>query len=65
MGVSTGGKGLARTRAGDGQEEDRKGTTADVSKASGRGQNRGESFPWEQLRRHLLTDGAAPGMQVA
>ena len=33
MVVSTGGKGLERTRSGDGQEEDRKGTTDDVSKA--------------------------------
>jgi hypothetical protein len=33
MVVSTEGKGLERTRSGDGQEEDRKGTTDDVSKA--------------------------------
>ena len=33
MVVSTGGKGLERTRSGDWQEEDRKGTTDDVSKA--------------------------------
>ena len=31
--VSTEGKGLARTRSGDWQEEDRKGTTVEVSKA--------------------------------
>ena len=31
--VSTEGKGLARTRSGDRQEEDRKGTTMEVSKA--------------------------------
>ena len=31
--VSTEGKGLERTRSGDRQEEDRKGTTDDVSKA--------------------------------
>jgi hypothetical protein len=31
--VSTEGKGLGRTKSGDGQEEDRKGTTEDVSKA--------------------------------
>ena len=31
--VSTEGKGLARTRSGDRQEEDRKGTTVEVSKA--------------------------------
>ena len=31
--VSTKGKGLGRTRSGDGQEEDRKGTTDEVSKA--------------------------------
>ena len=33
MVVSTGGKGLERTRSADWQEEDRKGTTDDVSKA--------------------------------
>ena len=33
MVVSAGGKGLERTRSGDWQEEDRKGTTEDVSKA--------------------------------
>ena len=43
MVVSAGGKGLESTRSGDRQEEDRKGTTDDVSNASGRGQNRGES----------------------
>jgi hypothetical protein len=32
MVVSTEGKGLARTRSGDKQEEDRKGTTMEVSK---------------------------------
>ena len=31
--VSTEGKGLARTKSGDRQEEDRKGTTVEVSKA--------------------------------
>ncbi len=33
MVVSAEGKGLGRTRSGDWQEEDRKGTTDDVSKA--------------------------------
>ena len=33
MVVSAEGKGLERTRSGDWQEEDRKGTTDDVSKA--------------------------------
>lgn len=33
MVVSTEGKGLGRTRSGDWQEEDRKGTTDDMSKA--------------------------------
>ena len=33
MVVSIEGKGLGRTRSGDWQEEDRKGTTEDVSKA--------------------------------
>jgi hypothetical protein len=39
--VSTEGKGLERTRSGDGQEEDRKGTTDDMSKAKERCRNRG------------------------
>jgi hypothetical protein len=33
MVVSTEGKGLGRTKSGDWQEEDRKGTTDDMSKA--------------------------------
>ena len=33
MVVSTEGKGLAKTRSGDRQEEDRKGSTMEVSKA--------------------------------
>jgi hypothetical protein len=41
MVVSTEGKGLARTRSGDRQEEDRKGTTMEVSKVKRRCQNRG------------------------
>ena len=41
MVVSAEGKGLARTRSGDRQEEDRKKTTMEVSKAKGRCQNRG------------------------
>jgi hypothetical protein len=40
MVVSTEGKGLARTRSGDRQEEDRKGTTVEVSKVKRRCQNR-------------------------
>jgi hypothetical protein len=41
MVVSTEGKGLAKTRSGDRQEEDRKGTTMEVSKTKRRCQNRG------------------------
>jgi hypothetical protein len=41
MVVNAEGKGLATTRSGDRQEEDRKGTTAEVSKGYRRGQNRG------------------------
>jgi hypothetical protein len=41
MVVSAEGKGLARTRSGDRQEEDCKETTIEVSKAYGRCQNRG------------------------
>src|SRR5882724_12597620 len=41
MVVNAEGKGLATTRSGDRQEEDRKGTTAEVSKPYRRCQNRG------------------------
>jgi hypothetical protein len=41
MVVNAEGKGLAATGSGDRQEEDRKGTTAEVSKAKRRCQNRG------------------------
>ena len=41
MVVNAEGKGLATTRSGDMQEEDRKGTTVEVSKANRRCQNRG------------------------
>src|ERR1700730_10181520 len=41
MVVNAEGKGLATTRSGDRQEEDRKGTTAEVSKGYRRCQNRG------------------------
>jgi len=41
MVVNAEGKGLATTRSGDWQEEDRKGTTAEVSKRERRCQNRG------------------------
>jgi hypothetical protein len=50
MVVSTEGKGLARTRSGDRQEEDRKGTTVEVSKAK----------RWYQNRWGLVTAGLAP-----
>ena len=56
MVVSTEGKGLERTRSGDWQKEDRKGTTDDVSKAWGRCQNRGVSLPRDELWRYLVTD---------
>jgi hypothetical protein len=39
--VNAEGKGLATTRSGDWQEEDRMGTTAEVSKRKRRCQNRG------------------------
>jgi hypothetical protein len=65
MVVSTGGKGLGRTRSGGWQEEDRKGTTDDVSKAYGRCQNRRESLLRDKLRRSLFTDGVASGIKVA
>ena len=41
MVVNAEGKGLATTRSGDRQEEDRKGTTVEVSKRKRRCQNRG------------------------
>src|SRR5258708_19333934 len=50
MVVNAEGKGLATTRSGDRQEEDRKGTTAEVSKPYRRCQNRGG----------LVTAGLAP-----
>jgi len=56
MVVSTEGKGLERTRSGDWQEEDRKGTTDHVSKAYGRCQNRRESLLRDELWRRLFTD---------
>ena len=54
--VSTEGKGLERTRSGDWQEEDRKGTTDDVSKAKGRCRNRRESLLRDKLWRRLSSD---------
>src|SRR5258707_12313158 len=50
MVVNAEGKGLATTRSGERQEEDRKGTTAEVSKGYRRCQNRGG----------LVTAGLAP-----
>jgi hypothetical protein len=50
MVVNAKGKGLATTRSGDRQEEDRKGTTVAVSKRKRRCQNRGE----------FVTAGLAP-----
>ena len=47
------------------QEDERKGTAEDVSKAEGRRQNRGESFPREQSGRALLTAQMASGRQTA
>jgi hypothetical protein len=52
--VSAEGKGLGRTRSGDWQEEDCKGTTDDVSKAYGRCQN----------RRGIVTAGSTPAKPV-
>ena len=54
MVVNAEGKGLATTRSGDRQEEDRKGTTTEVSKRYGRCQNRGG----------LVTAGLAPTKPV-
>jgi hypothetical protein len=50
MVVNAEGKGRAATRSGDRQEEDRKGTTVEVSKANRRCQNRGG----------IVTAGLAP-----
>jgi hypothetical protein len=53
--VSTEGKGLAKTRSGDRQEEDRKGTTMEVSKTKRRCQNRGGfATAGLKLRRNLF-----------
>jgi hypothetical protein len=54
MVVNAEGKGLATTRSGDRQEEDRKGTTAEVLKRYGQCQNHGG----------LVTAGVAPTKPV-
>src|SRR5215471_7481834 len=62
--VSAEGKGSDVTGSGDGQEEDRKGTTAEVSKVFRRcPKPRSYCCRGTKLRRHLLTGGAASGMR--
>jgi hypothetical protein len=67
--VSTEGKGLARTRSGDRQEEDCKETTTEASKAQGRCQNcktaklQESRYCGTKLRRNLSTGGAASGVR--
>jgi hypothetical protein len=51
--------------SGVAQADERKCTADDVSKASGRRQNRGASFPREQSGRDLLTAQMASGMKAA
>jgi hypothetical protein len=65
MVVSIEGKGSARTESGDRQEEDRKGTTVEVSKGSRDDvKNRGVVVTaGTKLRRNLFTGGAASGMK--
>jgi len=64
MVVSAEGKGSAMTGSGDRQEEDRKGTTDEVSKTLlDDGQNRGWYVPRDELRRYLFTGGVASGMR--
>jgi hypothetical protein len=59
------GKGGPKSLSGKDQEDERKCTAEDVSKAEGRRQNRGESFPREQSGRNLLTAQVASGMKAA
>jgi len=61
--VNAEGKGLAWTRSGDRQEEDRKGTTEEVSKAMDDVKTAGGWLLRDKLRRNLFTGGAASGMR--
>src|SRR5271169_2443544 len=64
MVVSTEGKGLAKTRSGDRQEEDRKGTAMEVSKTKRRCQNRGGfATAGPGSDETCFTGGAASGMR--
>jgi hypothetical protein len=61
--VSAEGKGLTEIRSGEGQEEDRKGTTVEVSKDQRRWPKpRLGHYCGTELRRNLLTGGVASGM---
>src|ERR1039458_10280637 len=64
MVVSAKGKGPALTGSGIRQEEDRKGTTVEVSKAMRRCQNRGViTTAGQSSDGNLFTGGAASGMR--
>jgi hypothetical protein len=65
MVVSAEGKGLERTRSGDWQEEDRKETTDDVSKAWDDVETAGSRYCGTSSGGDLFTDGAASGIEVA
>ena len=62
--VSAEGKGLTEIRSGEGQEEDRKETTVEVSKDQIRlPKPRHGHYCGTELRRNLLTGGVASGMR--
>jgi len=62
--VSVEGKGLAEIKSGEGQEEDRKGTTVEVSKViQTMSKPRPGRYCGTELRRNLFTGGVASGMR--
>ena len=64
MVVSTEGKGLAKTRSGDRQEEDRKGNHyGSVESKEMMPKPRGDCYCGIKLRRNLFTGGVASGMR--
>ena len=62
--VSAEGKGLTEIRSGEGQEEDYKGTTVEVSKETKKmSKPRPRDYCGTELRRNLFTGGVASGMR--
>ena len=60
--VSVGGKGVAETRSGRAQGDERKRTAVDVSKTPDVVETRGASNLWEEPAGDLSTAQAAPGI---